>query len=131
LNTIIQWLTQLYMIMAGVPFAVFVVLWGILYGVTRDKKRATRTSMDITVLLLIGSVSMMIKQIFGTNFGFWFILLVFLVAAGLIGNLQNRVKGAINPVKMMKVLFRMGFMLLSVCYILLVMIGVGKYMYIN
>lgn len=131
MNTIISWFAELYTILAVVPFVVFFVLWGILYVVTQDKKRATRTSMDVTVLVLIGSVSMMIKQIFNSNFGFWLILLLFLVAAGLIGNVQNRVKGAINPVKMVKLLLRLGFMALSASYLLLVLIGVGKYIYIS
>ncbi|TBL78135.1 DUF3397 domain-containing protein [Paenibacillus thalictri] len=131
MDAIVQWFSQIYSFMAVIPFIVFIILWGILYGITKDKKRATRTSMDVTAVLLIGSVSMMIKQIFGTSFGFWFLLLFFLVCAGLLGNLQNRTKGAVDLAKIAKVLLRLGFMLLSVCYILLLVIGVGKYVYIS
>ncbi|WP_248926618.1 DUF3397 domain-containing protein [Paenibacillus hamazuiensis] len=131
MNPVVEWLSQLYGMLSVMPFVVFILLWGVLYGITRDTRRATRTAMDVTAVLLIGSVSLMINQIFGSSFGFWLILLLFLVAAGLIGNLQNRVRGTVNPVKIAKVLLRLGFMLLSACYVLLLMVGIGKYIYMS
>jgi hypothetical protein len=120
-------LHTVYTFLALVPFVSFFAAWGITLWVTGDKKKATHTAIDITTLFLIGSVSLMTRQVFGTGFGLWAVVLLFLIAGGLIGNLQNRIKGKINLYKIVKTLLRLGFVVLSACYILLLCIGIGQY----
>ncbi|MCR8634983.1 MULTISPECIES: DUF3397 domain-containing protein [Paenibacillus] len=127
MNGFISVLNTIYTFLALVPFVSFFAAWGIVYWVTGDKKRATHFAIDITTLFLIGSVSLMTRQLFGTGFGLWFVLLLFLIAGGLIGNMQNRMKGKINFYKIIKSLLRLGFVVLSACYVLLLFIGIGKY----
>jgi hypothetical protein len=49
--------------------------------------------MDVTMLFLIGSVSVIWNHLFQAKFGFWLIILVLLIAFGLIGGYQNQTKG--------------------------------------
>lgn len=118
----------MYKLMAVVPFVPFLLMWAVVYGFTRDKRKATYRAIDVTTLFLIGSVSLISKQLFNADFGFWVVILVLLVVCGLVGNLQNQAKGKINPWKLSKTLLRFGFIFLSASYILLLCIAIGKYM---
>lgn len=122
------WLQQLYTFLALVPFVAFFIVWVVVYYYTKDKRRATHLSMDITTLFLIGSVSFMSRNLFDSGMLLWTIVLLFLVAAGLLGNMQNRLKGKIDLIKIARTLGRLGFVLLTACYVLLLFIGIGKYM---
>lgn len=115
---------HLYAITAFVPFLWFFILWIVVYLKTRDSKRATKLAMDVTTLLLIGSVSSMYTIIFHNNFGFFMILLFFLIGYGLIGNYQYRLRGAVKHIKIIRLLWRVGFFLLSAVYFLLLIIGI-------
>jgi hypothetical protein len=114
---------HLYAFTAIVPFLWFFVLWIAVYAITRDGKKATKLAMDVTTFLLIGSVSSMYYTIFHNGFGFYMILLFFLIGYGLIGNYQHRLRGAINHVKIIRLLWRLGFLLLSAVYFLFLIIG--------
>ncbi|MED4601123.1 DUF3397 domain-containing protein [Paenibacillus validus] len=129
MNVLIGWLHQLYMLLALVPFVAFFIVWTIAYWVSRDKRKATHLSMDITTLFLIGSVAFMSRNLFGSGMLSWTIVLLFLVAAGLLGNLQNRLKGRIDMMKIARTLGRFGFLVLTACYVLLLVVGIGKYMF--
>ncbi len=122
------WLQQLYTFLALVPFVAFFIVWVTVYYYTKDKRRATHLSMDITTLFLIGSVAFMSRNLFDSGMLLWTIVLLFLVAAGLLGNMQNRLKGKIDLIKIARTLGRLGFVLLAACYVLLLFIGIGKYM---
>lgn len=88
----------------------FLITWLIIYyGCGRNKRKATYVSMDITTLFLIGSVAYMSRNLFGSGMLLWTIILFFLIAAGLLGNLQNRIKGRIDLVKIVRTLGRLGF----------------------
>lgn len=122
------WLQQLYTFLAVVPFVAFIIVWIAVYYYTKDKRKATHLSMDITTLFLIGSVAFMSRNLFDSGMLLWTIVLLFLVAAGLLGNMQNRLKGKIDLIKIARTLGRLGFVLLTACYVLLLFIGIGKYM---
>lgn len=123
----LTWLQTVYTFLALVPFVSFFAAWGIVYGMTKDKKKATSIAIGVTTLFLIGSVSVLTKRLLDSEMGFWIVFLLFLIAGGLIGNLQNRVKGKVDPVKIVRALLRLGFVVLSACYVLLLCIGFGKY----
>jgi hypothetical protein len=131
LNGFFSLLETVYTFLALVPFVSFFAAWGIVYWLSRDKKKATHIAIDITTFFLVGSVSVLTRQLFGTGFGLWAVILLFLIAGGLLGNLQNRVRGRINLYKIVKTLLRFGFVILSACYVLLVFIGIGKYIIVS
>lgn len=99
------------------------MLWLIVYLWFKDSRKATKLAMDVTTFLLIGSVSSMYHTIFHNTFGFYMILLFFLIGYGLIGNYQYRLRGKINHLKIVRLLWRLGFLLLSAVYFLLMIIG--------
>ncbi|GAA4857986.1 hypothetical protein GCM10023310_41440 [Paenibacillus vulneris] len=127
MNGFLDWLQTVYTFLALVPFVSFIASWGIVYAISRDKKKATYAAIDVTTLFLIGSVSVMTRSLFQSGLGLWLVVLLFLIAGGLLGNMQNRLKGKINPVKIARTLLRLGFVVLSACYVLLLFIGIGKY----
>jgi hypothetical protein len=117
-------LINLYAFFAVVPFISFAVFWFIFVLIWKDKKKAIGTAMDITAFFLVGVVAVMFNEIFNSALGFWLILLMFLIAVGLIGNAQNRLKGRVDLQKLLKVIWRIGFLVLSVLYILFLLIGI-------
>lgn len=112
--------------LAVAPFVTFFVVWAISYLVYKSKKKATEMAMDITVFFLIAAVSAMFNEVFNTGVGFWLILLLLLLATGLLGNVQNRVKGRLDFAKLYRVIWRMGFLFLALVYVLLLLIGIIK-----
>ncbi len=128
MSALFGWLQQLYTFFAIVPFVAFFIVWIAVYYITKNKRKATHLSMDITTLFLIGSVAFMSRNLFDSGMLLWTIVLLFLVAAGLLGNMQNRLKGKIDLIKIARTLGRLGFVLLTACYVLLLFIGIGKYM---
>lgn len=83
-------------------------------------------AMDVTTLLLIGSVSAMYYNLLGSWFGFFIILLFFLIGYGLLGNFQYRIRGKIDHARIFRLLWRIGFLGLSAFYLLFLFIGLGK-----
>ncbi|PZE22664.1 DUF3397 domain-containing protein [Paenibacillus xerothermodurans] len=128
MNGFFTLLQTVYTFLALVPFVAFFAAWGITYWFTRNKRKATHAAIDVTTLFLIGSVSVITRELFGTSFGLWAVVLLFLIAGGLLGNLQNRIKGKINLLKIVRTLSRLGFVVLSACYLVLICIGIGKNM---
>lgn len=83
--------------------------------------------MDITNFFLIGSVSVMYDDLFHGNFkGFWVILLAMLITAGLIGGAQNRLKGRIDAFKILRAVWRLSFLFLSLAYLIFLIAGIAK-----
>lgn len=122
------WLQQLYTFISLFPFVAFFITRFASYWITRDKKKSTHLSMDITTLFLIGSVWSMSRNVLQSGMLIWIILLLFLIAAGLLGNLQNRLRGKIDLWKIGKTMSRFGFIVLTACYVILLCLGIGKYM---
>jgi uncharacterized membrane protein len=127
MSGIYQALTTVYAMLATVPFAAFAVIWFVSYLMFREKKKTTRLAMDITTFLLIGAVSSMWNRLFDSRFGFWFILLVILIAVGLLGGYQNREKGRIDLPKIFRIVWRIGFLCLSALYILFLIMNLSAY----
>ncbi len=121
----------MYTILALVPFVVFFITWLIVYNSKRDKRKATHLSMDLTTVFLIGSVGYMSRNLFNSSLLLWLIILLFLIAAGLLGSMQNRMKGRIDLKKIVRTLSRLGFLVLTTCYVMLVVVGIGKYMFLS
>jgi hypothetical protein len=130
LSVIVEVLLNLYSWLAALPFVTFIVIWFGVYLFLKNKKLTTRLSMDITMLFLIGSVSVIWNQLFQAKFGFWLIILVLLISFGLIGGYQNQAKGKTDLLKVFRVVWRLGFLTLSVLYIALLLANILKNMII-
>lgn len=126
MGNLMSGLIHIYAFTAAVPFLWFFIIWLSAYWWRKDSKFATKLAMDVTTLLLIGCVSGLFKSIFGGSFGFYLILLFFLIGYGLIGNFQRRVKGTLNHRRIFRMLWRVGFLVLSAIYFLFVVIGLIK-----
>lgn len=119
---------RIYAVFAMMPFLSFAVIWTILYLWNGNKKLTTRITMDITFILLIGAVSGMLQKLTGSLWGFWAIILTGLIAAGLIGGRQHRIRGRIHAGNIYKCIARAGFLILSVLYIVLFIVSIVYYM---
>lgn len=131
MNVIFEWLHGIYVFLAFVPFVAFFITWFIVYGFSRNKRQSTYWSMDVTTLFLIGSLAYMSRAVFQSSWLLWIVILLFLIAAGVLGNLQNRIRGKLNVLKIAKTLSRLGFLVLTALYVLLMAIGIGKSMLIQ
>ena len=122
-----EWLAQLYAILAIMPFLSFLAVWLVLYFAFHDKKRSTKMAADITTMFLLGSVYTMSRNTLSSVFLFWFAVLLLLIFAGWIGREQNVKRGRIDPLKIFKVVWRLAFLLFSVLYVLLLLVGIIQY----
>lgn len=83
--------------------------------------------MDVTTFFLIISVSALFNMQFGSNFGFYLILLILLITGGLIGGAQNRKKGKIDMRLLLRAVWRITFAGTGLAYILLFLISMLTY----
>ncbi|CAH0119576.1 MULTISPECIES: DUF3397 domain-containing protein [unclassified Paenibacillus] len=122
-----NFITSIFGSMAILPFIPFLAIW-LGYGAwSKDRKRAFRLAMDVTTAFLIASVAASYNTIFGGQFGFYFILILLLVAAGLLGGAQNRLRGKIDARKLAKTIWRLTFFVMSVFYVIFLFIGIFHY----
>jgi len=105
------------------PFLSFAILWFIIYFILRNKKTATRISIDVTALLLLGAIARQMNHLFGSMLGFWLLILAILLAIGLIGRKQNELRGYIDFTKIARIMLRFGFIVLSCLYIVLLVLN--------
>ncbi len=106
-------------ILSIMPVIPFVLVYFTTYYVKRDKKAAIKLAMDVTTFFLILSVSALFNNVFGSKFGFFLILLVLLIAVGLIGGAQNRLKGKVDMRRLLRAVWRLTFAGTGIAYILL------------
>lgn len=118
-------LVQAYSYLALVPIIPFLIIYIIIKVRSGDKQRAIKVSMDVTTLFLIGVVSSQLNRM-GTTFGPYIILLFMLITAGLIGSAQNRIRGRVDARKLIRAIWRLSFLVLSILYVLLMIIGLAK-----
>ncbi|BFH61468.1 DUF3397 domain-containing protein [Paenibacillus azoreducens] len=113
------------------PFFPFLLVYFIHYRWKHNKKASLKLAMDVTTLFLIISVSALFNLNFDSKFGFYLILLLLLIAIGLIGSAQTRIKGKLDIQKMAKIIWRMTFVLMSFSYLVFTLIGLFKYIFIT
>ncbi|WP_309123244.1 DUF3397 domain-containing protein [Paenibacillus sp.] len=117
---------HIYAVLAIAPVLPFAVVWLAVYFYKKEKKLATKRAMDVTTALLIGVVAVLFNDVFGSTFGIYLLLLVFLLGFGLLGNMQQRAKGKVDLRRTARAVWRLGFMGLSAAYVLLMAIGITK-----
>ncbi|BBH21237.1 hypothetical protein Back11_25820 [Paenibacillus baekrokdamisoli] len=117
---------HVYAFLAVIPIVPFLLIYFGFGAYTGDRKKAFRTAMDVTTALLIGCVAVLFDRLFNSSFGLYGILLVFLLGAGLLGNVQYREKGMINVKRITMVIWRVGFFVMGLFYVILMFIGIGR-----
>jgi len=114
-----------YATLASVVFLIFPVVGLAVYAFNNDKKIAVQRAMDVTMFFLIGTVAALYDGIFTTSFkGIWIIFLFLLLLTGLLGNIQNRKRGKLDLPKIIRAVWRLGFLLLVFFYLLFLIIAV-------
>ncbi|UVI32182.1 DUF3397 domain-containing protein [Paenibacillus spongiae] len=117
---------HLYALLAVIPVVPFLLVYFGLGAYTGNRKKAFRTAMDVTTVLLIGCVAVLFNDIFDSSFGLYGIVLILLLGGGLLGNVQYRMRGMIDVKRIVRAIWRLGFFLMSVFYFILMCIGIGK-----
>lgn len=111
-------------VLSIIPFVPFVLVYLVsFYFANKDQKAAIKLAMDVSTFFLILSVSALFNIVFSSSSGFYLILLVILIATGLIGGAQTRMKGKVNIRKLVRVVWRLTFAGTGVLYIVLFLIS--------
>lgn len=110
-----------------IPIFPFLLIYLISIFLKKDKKKSFLVAMDVTTLFLLLSVSALFNNIFQSTFGFYLILLIVLIAAGLIGGAQNRLKGQVDGKRLLRAVWRLSFLFMSVGYLVFMFVGLIKY----
>ncbi|MFC5703610.1 DUF3397 domain-containing protein [Cohnella faecalis] len=112
-------LVDAYAALAAFPVIPFLFVYFVERYRSGDKKRAFRLAMDVTTAFLLGCVGFMLNRRIGSSLGLYFILLLMLIGAGLIGNAQTRLRGKIDVSKIFRAIWRLSFFAMAVLYVLL------------
>ncbi|GIO85278.1 hypothetical protein J25TS5_22100 [Paenibacillus faecis] len=114
-------------VLSVLPFIPFLLVYFVAIYMKKDKKTAIKLAMDVTTVFLILSVSALFNNVFGSKFGFYLILLILLIAVGLIGGAQNRMKGKVDVRRLMRAVWRLTFAGTGLAYVLLFLISIFTY----
>lgn len=122
-----DFLRNSFITLSVIPVVPFFIVYYIGLGLKREKKKTFLLAMDVTTLFLLLSVSALFNNIFQSGFGFYLILLIVLISAGLIGGAQNRLKGKVDGKRLLRAVWRLSFLFMSIGYLLFMVVGLIKY----
>ncbi|MFD2672334.1 DUF3397 family protein [Marinicrinis sediminis] len=107
------------------PFIPFILAYYWNYRVTRNKKTAIKMGMDVTTFFLYIIVAVLIDLVLKPQAigGIYLLLFMLIVAIGLLGGAQARLKGQVNMARVMRAVWRLSFVMLTVLYLIFVPIG--------
>ncbi|AZK46872.1 DUF3397 domain-containing protein [Paenibacillus lentus] len=114
-------------VLAIVPIIPFFLAYFIHYYLKRDKKAALLLAMDVTTLFLILAAAALFNVVFKSGFGLYLIMIILLIAGGLIGGAQNRLKGKVDIKRLLRAVWRLAFAGTGVAYIILFLISFITY----
>jgi len=104
------------------PFG-YLVTYGIVYAVTKNKSTAHLRALDVTTILLLSAVSVLWYNVTGGKGWLAVLTLYVLLGAGLAA-LQRWVRGRIHFRRWLRGLWRFGFLFLALFYCVLFGIGI-------
>ncbi|UQZ32896.1 DUF3397 domain-containing protein [Paenibacillus sp. PK3_47] len=120
-------LTNSFITLSVIPVVPFLLVYFIGIGLKKEKRSTLFLAMDITTIFLLLSVSALFNNIFNSQFGFFLILIIVLISAGLIGGAQNRLKGKVDGKRLLRAVWRLSFFFLGACYVLFMITGLIRY----
>ncbi|WP_209860411.1 DUF3397 domain-containing protein [Paenibacillus shirakamiensis] len=109
------------------PIVPFILVYFIHYFWKGGRKQSIMLAMDVTTFFLILSVAALFNHIFNSTFGIYLILLILLIIGGFIGGAQNRLKGRLDPKRLIRAVWRLAFLGTVIMYILFIFIGIFPY----
>ncbi|WP_322924538.1 DUF3397 domain-containing protein [Paenibacillus campi] len=121
------WLLDGAIFLSLLPFIPFIATYVIASLRKRTKKQVLGIAMDVTTPFLYISVAALFNTIFNSRLGFYLFLLILLLALGLIGSAQNRLKGKVDFQRLFRAVWRLSFFFLSLGYIVLLVIAILQY----
>ncbi|CAM3317944.1 MULTISPECIES: DUF3397 domain-containing protein [Saccharibacillus] len=101
------------------PFLPFMLVYAAGLLRRESKQRSFRQAMDVTTPFLLVAAAALYNYLFASSFGFYLFMLILLLLAGLLGSAQNRKRGRIEPMRLLRGVWRLSFLLLAFCYVLL------------
>lgn len=110
-----------------IPVIPFMIIYFTGLALKKEKRKTVMLAMDVTTVFLLLCVSALFNNIFHTSFGFYLILLIVLISAGLIGGAQNRMKGQVDGKRLLRAVWRLSFFFMSFSYVLFMVAGFIKY----
>ncbi|MNO15178.1 hypothetical protein D3C76_48380 [compost metagenome] len=122
-----DYIGTLVTVLSIIPIVPFLLVYFISFYLKKDKKRSVMLAMDVTTLFLILAVSALFNIVFGSGFGFYLILLILLIACGLIGGAQTRLKGKVDIRRMLRAVWRLTFAGTGIAYVVLFLISFITY----
>ncbi|WP_019909296.1 DUF3397 domain-containing protein [Paenibacillus sp. HW567] len=122
-----EFLWNSFTLLSVIPVIPFLIVYFIGIGLKQEKKKTFLLAMDVTTLFLFLSVSALFNNIFKSGFGFYLILLIVLICAGLIGGAQNRLKGKVDGKRLLRAVWRLSFLFMGIGYVLFMIVGLIKY----
>lgn len=122
-----EFLRNSFGVLSVIPVVPFLIVYFAGIGLRQDRRRTVLLAMDVTTLFLLMSVSGLFNTIFNSDFGFFLILLIVLISAGLIGGAQNRLKGKVDGKRLLRAVWRLSFFFLGVGYVLFMAVGLIQY----
>jgi hypothetical protein len=114
-------------VLSVIPIVPFLIVYFTGIALKKEKRKTFLLAMDVTTLFLLMSVSGLFNTIFHSHFGFYLILLIVLISAGLIGGAQNRLKGKVDGKRLLRAVWRLSFFFMSVGYVLFMALGLIQY----
>lgn len=122
-----EFLRNSFGVLSVIPIVPFLIVYFAGMGLNQDRRKTMMLAMDVTTLFLLLSVSGLFNIIFDSTFGFFLILLIVLISAGLIGGAQNRLKGKVDGQRLLRAVWRLSFFFLGAGYVLFMIVGLIQY----
>lgn len=122
-----EFLWNSFTLLSVIPVIPFLIVYFTGIILKQEKRKTFLVAMDVTTLFLLLSVSALFNNIFKSGFGFYLILLIVLICAGLIGGAQNRLKGKVDGKRLLRAVWRLSFLFMSIGYVLFMVVGLIKY----
>lgn len=104
-----------------IPFAAFAGIYFILIWKQKSRKDALTSAVNVTTFFLIAAVTIMhgLLREEKSMAAIWWVLLFFLLTGGGVSFLQYKVKGKINPEKLIRAVWRLAFVFFTIAYFIL------------
>ncbi|SEP55123.1 DUF3397 domain-containing protein [Piscibacillus halophilus] len=118
-----DYFATLIALLATVPYATFFVIFYISKKITNQATRSTKLAADWSSLFFILAVNALLFLIFDYSFLIWF-LVMYMVAMIIVITIQWRNEIDVNFRMAFRVVWRAGFILLAISYIVLLPIGI-------
>ncbi len=113
-----------------IPFAAFALIYFILIWKKKSRKDALTLAVNVTTFFLIAAVTIMHGLIREepSMAAIWWVLLFFLLTSGGVSFLQYKVKGKVNPEKLIRAVWRLAFVFFSIAYFILFISSIAHFL---